>query len=118
MARADYFVGSRYFGASQVNPKSRSLAYFCPTCGEIWGRAVVENCEEWDLYTNSCEKHENRNIYTHGQPPGCFLHAFFVNCLDAVAWSPVVLSNFPPELLRREFELTINHALKESNHAT
>lgn len=108
---ADYFIGSRHFGAGKVHPQSRSLAYFCPTCGDIWGRAVVHGATEWDLYVNSCERHKNTGVYTHGQPPGCFLHAFFVNCIAGAACSPAVLSSFPPALIKREFDLTMNHFL-------
>jgi hypothetical protein len=100
---ADYFVGSRYLGRSSVLDEAYSLAFFCPVCGEVWGRVVVEGAAQWSLTQNACERHLNFVIYTHGQPPGSLLTPSGATALEAWAGSAGLLKNFPPAAVEREF---------------
>ena len=35
-----------------------NLAYFCPVCGEVWGRVTYDHAAPtWQITSRSCEKH-------------------------------------------------------------
>lgn len=67
LCRFDFFVHGEYYGSLQLDgaevgifKRWRSVAYFCPACGEIWGR-IVQNREQgvshfWPV-PRACEKH-------------------------------------------------------------
>jgi len=42
-----------------------SYAYFCPTCGEVWARAVCEN-RPFFVWTVGCRKHQQYNFLIAG----------------------------------------------------
>jgi hypothetical protein len=60
-----FFVQNTYLGTGvweetlSRNPRDfpMSLAFFCPRCGEVWGRAVLEG-KPFMIYSILCEKHE------------------------------------------------------------
>jgi len=64
MIRQDFFLGSSYLGTAErklqflgthvVLPESK--LWFCPHCGDVWARAVVEKAE-WQSYRVPCPKH-------------------------------------------------------------
>lgn len=103
---AHYFIGQRYFGKATVHPQSRSTAFFCRTCAEIWARVMVDDAKDCDLFQNACEKHSNHEIWTRNQPPGSIIPTIYIDAIDAAAGSPLLLHNLPRELLLREFLLT------------
>lgn len=61
-----FFIGPSYLGSRTIaafrdkppfGPQpSQSVAYFCPRCGEIWGRLAIE-AGTWALVQRPCPKH-------------------------------------------------------------
>lgn len=97
---AHYFLGSRLLGSTQlpqtwdgVEP-SRSLAYFCHKCGDIWGRVAIDN-RDWMVLTVGCQKHPEWVWY----PGGSFIRS----------WNYRALHEFPPEILQREYAIHYEH---------
>ncbi len=35
----------------------RSLAFFCPHCGEVWARRIISPETRWNVLTHECPKH-------------------------------------------------------------
>ena len=75
---------------------NRSEAFFCPACGELWGRRVDTYCQEWHPVS----------WYVRERP--CHLHGDGSLLLDT---DPVVA--LPRELMLRELRL----ATTRSYHA-
>jgi hypothetical protein len=110
---AHYFVGSQYFGKSLVHGQSKSAAFFCRECAALWAVVSVEDCRDSDLFQNACEKHNNYNIFTYGQPPGSLIPAVYLGAIEAAAGSPLLLKNLPRKLLEREFAIHVANAQKD-----
>lgn len=34
-----------------------SLAFFCPVCGDVWARRMIEPATRWNVLTRECKKH-------------------------------------------------------------
>jgi hypothetical protein len=65
-----------------------SVAFFCPHCGEIWGRRIILQAKGWWVATVPCEEcHRSCTIF---QVPGSVLTVF------------TPLKELPKELLKRE----------------
>ena len=87
-----YFLGSRLLAQSQLLPKwsdtepaSASLALFCPTCGEVWGRVIVDG-SQWHPVNRGCRAH----------PPCNDVGGTFI-----APWRST-FAELPPEVLRYE----------------
>lgn len=68
----------------------RSLAYFCPHCGQIWARAIVEGCMQWEIGGGYCKEHAGPSPFT---VPGSLLlsweqeySSLLLSCPDIVRW--------------------------------
>ncbi len=87
-----------------------SLAYFCPTCGEIWGRIMVDGGGYWSVEPASCEKHTPQGVPEWGKIPGAFCTSIDNRRQNlSVMWWGRALEHLPPTILQREFMLTLNH---------
>jgi hypothetical protein len=92
-----------------------SLAYFCPTCGEVWGRIMIDGGKYWSVEHVACEKHLPQGIPEWGNIPGAF-------CTNpnssrnnlSIMWWGRALEHLPLPILQREFALILNHYEKES----
>jgi len=98
------FLGQFSYDSGQAAYKwdRNSLAYFCPQCGEIWGRVVATNARgEQQLFriiASSCPRHHD-----HWGVPGSFLRESFEGRLD----------DLPAEALQREFQIHLNYFEKQ-----
>lgn len=83
-------------GAGNFKYTRASLAYFCPHCGEIWGRFVLLNSRgeivPFQLERISCEKHPDNWAIAGSLLNGAGQH---------------LLDYLPPAVLRRELELSL-----------
>ena len=69
---ARIFVGQEYLGSFSWDPGAHpethwrrfGTAYFCPVCGEVWGRVVFQRADETQLPftvdTVACERHTDQ----------------------------------------------------------
>lgn len=100
--RAAIFVAGTHLGEFAFDPgawpslhyRRRGIAYFCPTCGDVWARIVLwdsaESQSELDSETVSCENHADQ-----WNTPGSLLSAGLDGLADLL----------PADALRREFYL-------------
>lgn len=120
MSRAHYFLGKQYLGTSvcDLHPHSMSIAYFCSTCGDVWGRIVVEG-EPFHLVCRPCEGHAPSGVPDWGEAHRCGLFQWWCTFPDSVStmFQGAIPSNFPSQVLRREIDLMYEH-MQRSSHAT
>lgn len=81
MALQHFFVGQRHLG-SRLIPDTRiipglevrfhySHVFFCPHCGEIWGRLLHEKARYHQCAYRPCAKHGNGRLsdnHPHSEP--------------------------------------------------
>ncbi len=118
-----YILGSRHMGVSPVHLAYRphSLAYCCPTCGEVWARAVVTSDDildpksYWEFQPVACIRHTPQGVMEWGRIPGSFL----LNGLGQSAEHVSIMhrarciDTFPRQVLLHELELIFNELDKE-----
>lgn len=104
-----YFLGTRLLASTPIPPgwddltrAGASLAYFCPTCGEIWGRVMTEGLE-WLPIRSGCSRHP------YLDPIG----SSFI-----LPWrSNAALAELPAEVLAYEFNLRYNNWMQHGNQS-
>jgi len=100
------FVGKSFLGEleydsgrSDLRWHRSSTAYFCPECGDIWGRIVAQDSrgkpKAFEVARVACAQH-----YDHWNVPGSFL----------VGHLEYLLGDLPLAALRRELEVHLTYA--------
>lgn len=85
----------------------KSNAWFCPTCGEVWARAILEdvgtgNTHPYRVTMHGCSKHPSNNVQT---PPG-----------SVMTWFDELLPYLPPAMVEYEFNILMKYLdTKEEN---
>ena len=101
----DEYLGTFHYdsGDAAYGWNRAGLAFFCPTCGEIWARVVAANAsgrpQEFSVLRAHCEQHKDP-----WDIPGSILRESFANRLG----------DLPFPALRRELTLHLNYY--EKNH--
>ena len=104
MRQRAFFLGDKFLGAGpaedyfchgELRPPW-SIAYFCPVCGTVWARVITTD-QPFHVYTLSCEAH-----------PSAWEHEIHGSLW--IDWDKDFTNSFPPELLRREAILHLDHA--------
>lgn len=111
MPNASYFLGSRLLGSCRIPDKAGiaySTAFFCRTCGNLWGRVLVEG-SDWRVVEVPCENHTPTGVPDWSTVPGSFL----VNSLEAshtsrMFWGQVI-DWMPQNILQREVLLALRY---------
>ncbi len=101
-----YLLAGNLLAASPA-PGRRSFAYFCSTCGEIWGRVWAVGVDEWDVETVACEEHRPQGVIDWSRVPGSFLSRQFRSAYSPRSHQAISVEHLPPAVLRRELELHI-----------
>jgi hypothetical protein len=115
---ANYFLGNRLAGQStfECGCLPHSLAYFCPSCGEVWARIHCTAPDQetyWMVIHCPCHLHTPRGALDWSRIPGTLTSAFPTKGhLSLLDWARAV-EHLPAEILRREFDLLLTHHLKE-----
>ena len=112
MPTALYFAHGKLLGQSefQCTILPHNLAYFCPTCGEVWGRIAITGGGYWSVEHVCCEKHTPKGVPEWSKLPGCFLTSSDSRrSMLSVMWWGRALEHLPTAVLQREFELTLAH---------
>lgn len=97
-----FFLGGAFLGQSprdsawyheQAGPPL-SLAYFCPQCGEVWGRAVVTRADgvqiPFHVVTRECATHSPAS---HIFPGGTF----------GLSWDKDFTASLPDRVIAHDF---------------
>jgi hypothetical protein len=66
-----------------------SLGYFCPQCGELWARRIINPSTRWHVLTRECPKHQAPR---YCEPGGSVWRNL----------NPGFLQNLPKAVLKRE----------------
>jgi len=104
-----FFLNGQYLGTvpAELPGKMpvRSLAYFCPCCGNVWGRINTSGGKAWDLQYRPCSPCGDISDDWMIDPImiGCF--SGYQSNLPAEDW--------PASLLRHELLQTITNLLRE-----
>lgn len=107
-----YFLGSRLLAQSRwqcPNFRPDSVAFFCATCGEIWGRVVVDS-SLWTVHQRACPKHARTGVQDWRGISGSFLADNPTSSDNSIAAWACTLENMPEEMLHYEFELSMREA--------
>ena len=104
-----YLISDKYIASAELRESYAvdSIAYFCPTCGDVWGRIVAG--AYWQLLTVPCEQHVPACVASWYKIPGSILIP--MERKDAVGrwgWG-AVLEVLPAAVLQRELLIHINH---------
>lgn len=114
-----YFLGPRHLATATFEAafSPHSLAYFCPTCGDVWGRIMVEGGEPyWSLQHACCEKHSPRGGVEWGKIPGSFLTTLPLAANEyGGMWLARSIEHMPREVLEREVRIHTNFYQPEGN---
>lgn len=105
--RADLFLGAAYLGQFEFDSgradlrwPRRSVAYFCPECGDVWGRMVFTDTAGrtrlFEVVHVACERHLDQ-----WEVPGSFLIPRLLPLIDL----------FPPAAAKREAVVHLNKEL-------
>ena len=97
-----FFVGNEYLGSSDRLPvfvheqqqRPQSVAYFCPECGDVWARAVIEGVD-YSPWSMSCSKHPRFRSLVAGSL-----------WMD---WDKDYTKAFPRAVLERELQMHLAH---------
>jgi hypothetical protein len=93
-------------GSSLAPEASRSVAFFCHTCGEVWGRVVVEGAT-WNTASVPCKEHQPLGVFDWLSLPGSFLNQRLW-AEDNPIWNRANCLDYLPEsVLQYEFELAV-----------
>ena len=83
MAEQQFYVEGHYLGSREIPLNRvipgldiilhRSIAYFCPKCGEVWGRVLHVAADYTQCWQRPCSKHGDGRLgslpYNHlGEP--------------------------------------------------
>lgn len=98
-SREQYSCGYRTASGEVHSAYWPNTAYFCPHCGEVWGREVLTHRFNYSPIPDRPWVVESRRCPKHGE--GLFL-------------TGKLLDTCSPELLRREFLILCNLYDKES----
>lgn len=109
----DFFLGDKKIASCGVAARAGNggLAYFCPSCGEIWGRVLL-GLPRWDPVSIPCEAHGKSQWGTAFQG-GSFLYPLI--WWDAPNGFSLAdqLKFLSPELIRYEAEIRARRILRE-----
>lgn len=86
-----------------------SLAFVCTTCGNLWGRCVVNEGQEWDVFGRPCETHLPRHNADNSAAPGSLLCPSRTLDYSPSRWWSGVTDYMPRSVLEREFLLAMTH---------
>lgn len=106
MPQASIFVGNRSLGTFPVPLfhtdrtgafPVQSVAYFCPSCGDIWGRIVIPGSTATQCRYRPCERHGDGRLTQSAWPsePATYV---------TPAW--------PRAALERELDLELSYQAK------
>lgn len=106
MGKQLFEADGRYLGQREVpNFQQSSLfghritcsqAYFCPRCGEVWGRLHHEG-GYWQLTHRPCRRHGDGRLSSVWDRYGDFAHT-------------LVRADWPRDALKRELEIELEQA--------
>lgn len=126
-AKITFFRGNSYVGTTKItypfSPPS-SMLLVCSTCGEVWGRVLVEDSAgqvvPWEPDSVPCEQHQEVTWRDWGTIPGSMISRFFSRARTcsspltqpSYAWANV-FEHIPDELLKLEFKIHLDYFSKE-----
>lgn len=115
MTTAHYILGQATLMGSapipDLNGGSHSIAYFCQSCGDVWGRIVVESAPIFDVTSRACSRHAPESVSSWGSVPGTFCQGRAAD-LSTMRWA-AALEYLPEPVLLREFILLYEHHFKD-----
>lgn len=90
-----FLLEGRPLGQTDMHPAfGLGLAFFCQTCGRVWGQVTVANPVEWWTVTRHCEAHHQPMLWWE---------------VAGSLWLPerFPLERLPLEMVQREAELRL-----------
>ena len=110
-----FILGARIIGQTEYEASSlpRSFAYFCPTCGEVWGRIAVADLAGgpgiWEVLHSPCERHHRAGVQDWSAIPGGFSDYSRATASELpVQYRSRAIESFPAGILQRELNLVLS----------
>ncbi len=100
-----YFLGTSLLAQREFLRPPLSFAFFCSTCGEVWGRVWTEG-SPWKVHETPCERHQPAGVWDWGRIPGSFVEYVMEVGLGHAS---LCLDLMPVEVLRREVIIHCNN---------
>lgn len=109
----NYFANDELIGSCDLRCEEYnvpySMAFICTTCGNVWGRCVVNDGTKWDCLTTPCENHRPHHNGDNNNPPGSLLCPGRTMRFAASHWWSAILDFMPRPVLEREFLLAMRY---------
>jgi len=106
-----FFLDGQYLGTVPVELPGempiRSLAYFCPGCGNIWGRINAAGGRAWNMQYRPC-------LSCGDISADWMISPLYIGCFSGYQ-SNLPTKDWPLPLLRHELLQTITNLLRESS---
>jgi len=101
-----WLLGGRAIGAREFQaPLPDNVAFFCATCGELWGRITSPERTLTRVVCVPCERHEPRYVADWSAIPGSMVTTY-----PEPYWNRAyTLENAPRSILQRELTLHLAH---------
>lgn len=113
MTYADYYLRQKHLGRMEIPPQRfppQHIAFFCPSCGEVWGRIVISEGGYWALFNVPCREHRPAGVQDWGGVPGSFTQGRLEYRYTSTMFTPMCLDLVPQEVLKNEFEVYMQRA--------
>lgn len=106
-----FFIGPRLLATNEIEAPFTpyALAYFCHTCGEVWGRVLVSGQDikpYWHIEHCPCQKHQRTGVQDWSSTiPGSFLYNLDSRkSMLSVMWWARAIEHLPVAVLQWELE--------------
>lgn len=99
-------AGAWQHGSSEGWTTHQNLGFVCPVCCKVWG-VLSSGQGELVFTTSCCSRHAGQGEYSFSRVDGSLLYSY--STFEYGNFDLPLLAALPPELLRREFDLHLNH---------
>ncbi len=107
-----YYLGSRLLAERSFLKPPLSFAFFCSTCGEVWGRVWTEG-RPWVVRQVPCEDHQPAGVWNWNQVPGSFLDRD--EAITGYPGAALCVELVPADVLAREVEVHLNYIERQND---
>lgn len=120
-----FYLKNKFLGTCRVDHlfihgqkcSPRSIAWFCPKCGDIWARCAtisigVNKTSEWSTITRICGSCGSSINLSKLQPPGTIIDSYLL-------WNEQAnIDDLPEKLILNELNCELNAVIRRMENET